>query len=94
MGTYRSDRRGVNIKYFLLIESFGENSKQFDNDQICRYLAFTSENPGFHDLIRFYSDCIYELTEKQYQQAKGYKKYKDGNKKDFFIGNDLEELLI
>jgi hypothetical protein len=94
MGTYRSDRRGVDIKYFLLIESFGENNKQFDNDQICRYLAFTDETPGFQDLMKFYSDCIYELTEKQYQRAKAYQKYKTGNKKDFFIESDLEELLI
>jgi hypothetical protein len=94
MGTYRSDRGTIDIKYFLLIESFGENSKQFDNDQICRYLAFTNENPGFHDLIGFYSDCIYELNKEQYQKAKTYKNYKDGNKKDFFIENDLEELLI
>ena len=85
------------MKYFLLIQSFKDIS-DVNDDRICRFIVFSEDNTEHVNLLNYYKECIYQLNKNQYEHIRYYNNRQDTfsnlNKKDFFIQNDIEELLI
>ena len=88
-----------NIKYYLLIQTNYDLTRyhSLKGDLICRFLVFNESNPESKNLLKYYRKYIYELSLQQYNIIKKYNVYNDFSnlsKKDFFIQNNIEELLV
>ena len=81
------------MRYFLFIQTNSDLQKNGDQN-VVNFKVFMKETfpptLNFSNLSRF----IYEINQEQYERIDIFKKMCEMTKKDFFIANEIEELLI
>lgn len=99
MGNYRLYWRANHLRYYLLIQTFGESNEKniYFDDRVCRFLVFDETNPLTKDLLYYYQKFVYQINHEQYNKIKKYNSFQNFNfvnKMNFFTENNLEEFLI
>lgn len=76
------------MKYFLFIQTNSDLQKNGDQS-VVSYKVITKEK-----MPMIFSNYLYELNFEQYERIKNFQKTGAITKSDFFITNQIEELLI
>jgi hypothetical protein len=76
------------MKYFLFIQT-NSDLHVFGDQNVVSYKIITKEK-----MPMIFSNYLYKLNFKQYEIVKNFKKTCEMTKKDFFVANKIEELLI
>lgn len=78
------------MKYFLFIQTNSDLWKNGDQTIVFYKIMVKEKSPTIFSKFVF----LYELNFEQYERVKNFKKTREMTKKDFFIANEIEELLI
>lgn len=78
------------MKYFLFIQTNSDLQKNGDQNIVLYKIMVKEKSPTVFSKFA----CLYELNFEQYERVKNFKKTCEMTKKDFFIANEIEELLI
>lgn len=76
------------MRYFLFIQTNSDLQKHGDQNVVFYKIIAKEKFPII------FSKFVYELNFKQYERVKNFKKTCEMTKKDFFVANQIEELLI
>ena len=78
------------MRYFLFIQTNSDLQKNGDQNVVLYKIMVKEKWPTIFSKFT----CLYELNFKQYERIKNFKKTCEMTKKDFFVANKIEELLI
>ena len=76
------------MRYFLFIQTNSDLQKHGDQNVVSYNIIAREKMPII------FSNYLYELNFEQYERIKNFQKTEVMTKKDFFIVNQIEELLI
>lgn len=76
------------MRYFLFIQTNADLQKHGDQNVVSYKIIAKEKMPII------FSNYLYELNFEQYERIKKFQKTEEMTKKDFFVANQIEELLI
>lgn len=76
------------MKYFLFIQTNSDIQKNGDQNVVFYKIIAKEKTP------MIFSNYLYELNFEQYERIKNFQKTGTMTKSNFFIANQIEELLI